>query len=125
MNQKRIKIMNKSLDEAGLDAFLITREPNILYYAGTISGGIIILSADSEPVLLAPSLNLTIARDQATGLEVTPYTRETMLDQVTNICNEIKPRKIGFDELSLRMYQGLEKNCFSFNLPFGWEQKVF
>jgi Xaa-Pro dipeptidase len=109
MTQTRLKLMIESLDEKGLDAFLVTCEPNILYYAGTISGGILIFSSDSEPLLLAPRLNLTVARDQATALEVKPYTRENMLDQVIKICKELKPRKIGFDELSLTMYQELEK----------------
>jgi len=33
--------------------------------------------------------------------------------------------KKGEREVLLSAYQGLEKNCFSFNLPQKWEQKVF
>ena len=109
MKRKRVEGLIESCERKGLDAFFVTREPNIFYFAGTISGGIFILSPDEEPTLLVPSLNHSIAEDQAEDVEVKSFTRQNFLDLLTGICNELKPSAIGFDELSLGLYQNLEK----------------
>lgn len=103
----RIKTLAKSLEEADLDAYLVTRDPNILYYAGTISGGILIVSSECDPLLLVSRLDLSIAQDQAEGYEIRSYTKKTMMDQITSVLNEQHFEKIGFDELSLGQYREL------------------
>ncbi|UCH57718.1 MAG: aminopeptidase P family protein, partial [Candidatus Bathyarchaeota archaeon] len=105
----RIGRFAEFLETQGVDAYLVTREPNILYYARTISEGVLIVSPDLNPVLLAPKLNLFIAQDQARGCDVRPYTREDRLEQLTEILDNVKPTSIGFDELSLRDYQELQE----------------
>lgn len=88
---------------------MVTMDPNIIYYAGTISGGILIVSPEAEPFLLASRLNFSIAQDQATGCEVKPYIRKDKLEKITVILNELNPKKIGFDELSFDLYKDLGK----------------
>jgi Xaa-Pro aminopeptidase len=105
----RIKNFTESIEGAGLDAYLVMREANIIYYASTISGGILVVSPEADPILLAPRLNLTIAQDQAIGFEVKPYTKQNVLEQIADILNEFNPTTIGFDEFSLELHQGLEK----------------
>ncbi|MFQ6053460.1 MAG: M24 family metallopeptidase [Candidatus Bathyarchaeia archaeon] len=105
----RIKRLMESAEEAGLDAYIVSREPNIRYYAGTISGGVLIVSSRAEPLLLAPSLNLAIARDQASGCEVKPYKRGELLEQLVGALRRISPKSVGFDDLPLTSYRGLRE----------------
>ena len=103
----RIQKLTESIEKEGFDAYIVAREPNIVYYTGSISGGVLVVTPKSEPVLLAPSLNITVARDQATGLDVRPYTRSSLIGDVSEILNERSCRSIGFDEVSLDMYRRL------------------
>ena len=107
-----MRIMNlvKSLKEADIDTYVMTREPNIFYYAGTIGEGLLIVSSESDPVLLVTKRDLSIAQDQAIGFEVRSYTGQTMMDEVTSVLRELRPKAIGFDELSLEFYRGLGEN---------------
>lgn len=112
----RIKNLSKSLEEADLDAYLVTREPNIIYYAGTISGGVLVVSSERDPVLLVSRLNLSIAQDQAEGFEIRSFTRQSMLEQITSVLKELRLERIGFDELSLGHYRELGENLGSVEL---------
>jgi len=103
----RIEKLTESLKEAEFDAYLVTRSPNVFYYTGSISGGNLIISPDTEPLLLTGRLNLSCALDQAKGCEVKPYTRKNMVDKIVDKLNEFNPQTIGFDELSLKLYQDL------------------
>jgi len=100
----RAKNLAESLEGAELDAYIVTREPNIIYYTGSISGGVLIVAADAPPVLFTSRLNLYIAEDQARGFDVRPYTRKDKLDLIAKHLEELGPAKIGFDELSLSQY---------------------
>lgn len=91
----------------GFDAYIVAREPSIVYYTGSISGGVLMVTPKSEPMLLAPSLNITVARDQATGLDVRPYMRSSLIGDVSEILRERDCRSIGFDEVTLDMYRRL------------------
>jgi Xaa-Pro dipeptidase len=102
----RIRKLTEFAEREGFDAYIVAREPSIVYYTGSISGGILVVTK-SEPVLLAPSLNITVARDQATGLEVRPYTRSSLIADICGILREKGCRSIGFDDISLDMFRGL------------------
>jgi Xaa-Pro aminopeptidase len=106
----RIKNLVKSLEEAKLDTYVLTRKPNIFYYAGTIGEGFLIVSSESDPVLLVTKRDLFITQDQAIGFEVRSYAGQTMMDEVTSVLREPSPKVIGFDELSLGHYRGLGEN---------------
>jgi len=103
----------ESLEGTELDAYVVTREPNIIYYTGSISGGVLIVSPDAPPVLLTSRLNLYIAEDQAEGFEVKPYTRKDKLDMIADHLKHLDPKRIGFDELSLSQYLELGENLGS------------
>ena len=106
----RIKRLSKSLEEAGLDAYIVTREPNIFYYTGSISGGVLIIAPDTRPLLLTSRLNLYVAQDNARGCDVEPYTRKDKDEKILERLNQMAPEKLGFDELSLGEYKALEEN---------------
>jgi Xaa-Pro aminopeptidase len=97
----RIERLSKSLEEAGLDAYIVMREPNILYYTGSISGGILIVAPDTSPLLLTSRLNLYVAQDNAQGCDVEPFTRKDKDEKILERLNQVAPEKIGFDQLSL------------------------
>ena len=106
----RAERLSKSLEDAGLDAYIVTREPNIFYYTGSISGGVLIIAPDNLPLLLTSRLNLYVAQDNAQSCEVEPYTRKDKDEKILERLNQIAPEKIGFDELSLGEYKALEDN---------------
>jgi Xaa-Pro aminopeptidase len=104
----RLDRLSKSLEDAGLDAFIVTREPNIFYYTGSISGGILIVTPDTRPLLLTSRLNLYVAQDSAQGCDVEPYTRKEKDEKILERLKQIAPEKIGFDDLSIGEYKSLE-----------------
>lgn len=103
----RIKRLAESLVKADLDAYLVTREPNILYFAGTISGGVLVVPAESDPVLLVSKLNLSIAQDQTDVEEIRSYTRQSMLENITEVLRGWRLERVGFDELPIGKYREL------------------
>lgn len=105
----RIKRLIKSLERADLDAYLVSRKPNIYYYTGSISGGILIATSDAEPILLVPRLELAIAQAQASGCEVGHYTRSKLPEQIEAELKKATPKNVGFDDLTLDLYQKLRK----------------
>ena len=106
----RTERLSKSLEDAGLDAYIVTREPNIFYYTGSISGGVLIIAPDIRPLLLTSRLNLYVAQDNAQGCEVEPYTRKDKDEKILEMLKQMAPEKIGFDELSIGEYKALEDN---------------
>jgi len=97
------------MEKSDLDAYIVSREPNIYYYTGTISGGMLILARGAEPLLLAPRLNLAIAQAQASGCQVTQYTRSDLLDKVMGRLRQVDPQTVGFDALTLDHYLKLQE----------------
>jgi Xaa-Pro aminopeptidase len=105
----RIKKLIESLNMNELDAFIITQDPNIYYYTGSISGGILVITPDHESTLFTSKLNLNVALDQTKGAAVKTYTRENMINNLAEACKEVKPKKIGFDSLSIINYNSLNE----------------
>jgi Xaa-Pro dipeptidase len=109
----RIKKFKEYLSENQQDAFIITREPNIYYFTGSISGGLLFIPIDDSPTLYTSVLNYNIAIDQAKGVEVESYKRSELIDKISGACKELKPRKIGFDELSLSSFINISEKIDS------------
>lgn len=62
-----------------------------------------------EPTLLAPSMNLAIALDQAKDCQVESYSSSNLLDQIEKVLGKTKPRHVGFDDLTIDMSNKLKK----------------
>ncbi|MGD2142500.1 MAG: aminopeptidase P family protein [Candidatus Bathyarchaeota archaeon] len=106
----RLEKLMTSMQEADLDSYIITREPNVFYYTGSISGGVLILAHDIQPLLLASRVNFNIAQDQAEGCKVESYERkQQLLELMVEKIQKIDPGRIGFDELSLTQHNELRK----------------
>ena len=103
----RIESLRASMEKSDLDAYIVSNETNIYYYTGTISGGVLVLSHESEPVLLVPRLNLAIAQAQALGCEITPYTLRDLFDKVVE--KLAAPESVGFDAVTLDFYLKLQE----------------
>ena len=109
----RTERVSKSLESAGLDAYIVTREPNIFYLTGSNSGGILIIAPDTPPILFTPRLNLYLAQDSALGCCIESYEKKEKEVKIVEKLNQIKTEKIGFDELSLIEYQMIKKKLGS------------
>jgi len=109
----RIKTLKEALSENELDAYILTREPNIYYFTGSISGGILLIPIDENPTLYTSVLNHSIALDQAKGVGVESSKRSEFIDKIAGACEELKPKKIGFDELSLSSFNTINEKINS------------
>jgi Xaa-Pro aminopeptidase len=111
----RLDKFTKSLEEEKIDAYIITREPNIFYLTGSISGGVLIVSPDTDPLLLTSRLNLYIAQDNS-NCAVEAFTRKDKIKKILENLNNISPTKIGFDGLTLseytKIHDGLQDVAF-------------
>ncbi|MFQ6053805.1 MAG: M24 family metallopeptidase, partial [Candidatus Bathyarchaeia archaeon] len=105
----RIDRLAGSSAQAGVDAFILSRQSNIFYYTGSISGGILILAQGAEPLLLAPQVNFAIAQAQASGCRVESYTRESLTAMIGDALDEAEPKVVGYDALSLELYDKLRE----------------
>jgi Xaa-Pro aminopeptidase len=105
----RIKKLKEALDENQLEAFIITSDPNIYYYTGSISGGLLLIPIDDTPTLYTSVLNYNIAIDQAKGVGVESYKRSELIDKIAGACEELLPKKIGFDVLSISSYNDMSE----------------
>ena len=106
--ESRIDRLSEHVEGFGFDAYVCTRSPNVYYFTGSISGGRLIVTPNEEPTLLVGRLNLTCAQDQAKGCGVKPYTRMEIIDLMVEELSGANPKNIGFDELSLSMYNDLK-----------------
>ncbi|NIW13625.1 MAG: hypothetical protein GWN31_06775 [Candidatus Thorarchaeota archaeon] len=95
--------MTKTMVGEELDAFIVTGTANVFYFTGSISEGVLIIQTESEPLLLAPRLNYSVALDQAKGVSVEHYTRANMIEKIVQKCDNEKIQRIGFDNLSLKL----------------------
>jgi len=109
----RIKKLRTALSENKLDSIIITRESNIYYYTGSISGGVLIIPVEDTPILFTSALNYNIALDYAKEVEVESYKRSELVEKITEACKNFKPNKIGFDELSLNYYNDISEKIDS------------
>jgi Xaa-Pro aminopeptidase len=95
--------------KAEVDAFIISRPSNIFYFTGSISGGILIVAQEVEPLLLAPTVNFAIAQTQVSECQVKSYTREGLTTMIGDKLDKVAPRTIGYDYLNLEFYERLRK----------------
>jgi len=69
----------------------------------------LIVTPNEEPSLLVGRLNLACAIDQAKGCSVKPYSRKEMIDLMVGELRGTDPESVGFDEISLSMYNDLKE----------------
>lgn len=105
----RIKNLIGALEAESLDAYLVTTNPNVFYFTGSISGGNLIASPETTPLLLTSKLNLSSALDQSSGCDVETYTREDMVDKIVEELIKSDPKRVGFNDLPLKLYLDLRE----------------
>ena len=96
------------MEKADLDALIITREPNIFYLTGTISGGVLVLTHGAKPILLVHEMNHAIAEAQSSGCEVNSIKSDMLFELLEKILDV--PKNIGYDDLTLDFSRNLQKN---------------
>ena len=88
----RIGKLREVQEREGLGAYIITRSPNVLYYTGSTSGGILISTLGEEPLLLVSRMNLEMARAEAKGCEIATYERKTLLRHIAERVRRADPK---------------------------------
>ena len=96
------------MEKSNLDALIVMSEPNIYYLAGTISGGLLVLSSEAEPILLVHEMNHAIAEAQSSGCEVKSYKGNELFETLEKMLGSTQ--KIGYDDLTLDFSHRLQKN---------------
>jgi Xaa-Pro aminopeptidase len=116
----RVKDLLEILADNQFDAFLITRDANIYYYTGSISGGTLLITIDEVPKLYTSKLNYNVAHDEAKNVNVVALGRDEIIPELVREFKERKPRKIGYDELSRKSYNEIDSQIGA-DLASGYE----
>ena len=78
------------MQKNGIDAALITREPNILYFTGFRGGTYLLVPLDEEPTLYVYGVDYEAAREELSSIEnKIAYARQFYNDSVLRFNNLI------------------------------------
>ncbi len=123
----RIKGLAEKIVEHQLEAYIVSRSPNIRYYSNSIGGSYLIVAPEKDPLLLVSALDENVTRDQARYCTVETYTPSGLLNRLVEILRGIHSRKIGFDDIPLQFLDRLSKRIpeavFMQNQEVIWEQR--
>ena len=97
----RIKRLEKQVEKAGYEAYVVTNSSNVLYYTGAIGGGRLVVKPGKDALLLSGGLNIAPALDMARDCTVVPYTRETSNQVLTDALKGCI--KVVFDSIGDRL----------------------
>lgn len=97
------------MEREKIDTYLISQKTSIYYYSGTVGGTFLIVNPDIEPLLLTPKVDYLISLEQAKGCRVYSYTRGQILEIIERELKKINPKVIGFDDLTIELYKGLNE----------------
>ncbi|MBS7638304.1 aminopeptidase P family protein [Candidatus Bathyarchaeota archaeon] len=97
------------MERERIDVYIISQKSSIYYYSGTTGGTFLLVNLDFEPLLLAPKVDYTISLEQAKGCRVYPYKRDQILEIIESELKKINARVIGFDDLPIEVYKGLNE----------------
>ncbi|MEM3069865.1 MAG: Xaa-Pro peptidase family protein [Candidatus Bathyarchaeia archaeon] len=107
----RLRRLVELMKRERIDAYIISQKSSIYYYLGTTGGTFLLVNLDVEPLLLTPKVDYTISLEQAKGCRVYSYKRDQVLEIIESELKNINPRVIGFDDLPIELYKGLNERC--------------
>lgn len=110
----RIKALKQALDEAGFDAYLVTKVNSVYYFTGFLdfegAPTTLIVPVDGTPILYISELSSLAARSEAKGCAVRPVrVRKHFSDTIHEALSELRARKIGFEALPAHVFLRLGK----------------
>lgn len=107
--QNRLKRFRKLLDEAGIEAALITQQENYRYLSGFTGSSAYLLISSAKAYLITDSRYTEQAGEQAAEFEVVRHS-EPWEDTLAVLCQACGVRQVGFeqDTLSVAQYRRLE-----------------
>ncbi len=107
----RINRLRKSLEEKGIDAFLVTNTSNIRYISGfTGSSGALVILHD-EAFLITDSRYIEQAKNETDGFEIIKC-KNNVLTEVIAICKKTEIKTFGFekDYMTVSGYEEMVKD---------------
>ncbi len=105
----RITKLADKIAERGLDAYIVARPQNIRYYTGSVGGSFLIVTPDSDPLLLVTVLDENVTRDQARDCHVKTYAPAGLLDRFADELRRRQCRSAGFDDMPLSLFDRVGK----------------
>ena len=98
------------MQKNNIDAALITREPNILYFTGFRGGTYLLVPLDEEPTLYVYGVDYEAAREELSGIDVKLLRYEDDPNKIiSEKVVELGCRSVGFDFLDAKTYEKLGK----------------
>ena len=106
----RLRRLRDSMQKNNIDAALITREPNILYFTGFRGGTYLLVPLDEEPTLYVYGVDYEAAREELSGIDVKLLRYEDDPNKIiSEKVVELGCRSVGFDFLDAKTYEKLGK----------------
>ena len=120
--RRRISKLKKSMEERGLEAFIITK--SLRYFAGTTAGKIVLVPLDGAPILITSRLEQDQAREESWIKDVRAFSGwkaplrrgervyfMKLLELLGECLRESKCRVVGYEALSCQAVRRLKKLC--------------
>jgi len=102
----RTEQLVESMEEDGIDLFLVSRPTSIYYFTGTSAAEILVVSKEGEPLLLCPSYNVPKAAEQASQCRVCLFSEGGLVREIMDRTG-VEHLRIGYDDLPLSTYLAL------------------
>ena len=123
----RINKLEDKIAESGLDAYIIAKPQNIRYYTGSIGGSFLIISPNTDPLLLVTVLDENVTRDQARDCNVKTYSAAGLLNLLADELRRGYCGSAGFDDLPLTLLDRIRRRIpeirFELNQDLIWDQR--
>lgn len=98
--EKRIKNLRSKMQKAKLDAVLVTKKENYMYFSGFTGTSAWLVITESDAVLVTDFRYTEQAEKQATSFKVSTYTG-SIIKGLNDVFNNMKIEKLGFEDTNL------------------------
>jgi len=103
-------LKQKAFEQKGFDAFLVTNEFNMLYFAGFPGAASLLISRKDQNTLYVYNVNYMQAKTEAKGFTVELLKRgENMMERISKQVKTLKAKKLAVDALGYESYRDLAK----------------
>jgi Xaa-Pro aminopeptidase len=112
----RFQKLKEQMITQNLDVYLIGSHSNIRYFTENIVGSYVVIPLEAEPTLFVSILDANYAYDKAKNVGIQTFKKKTMIEKISKLINELKPKKIGFDIIPISIFNKLKEKLSSIEL---------
>jgi Xaa-Pro dipeptidase len=106
----RIKALKKELASSNLDGYLSTNLKNVYYFTGfsSLAEAETLIPLDGDPILFIQELELENAKANSKNCIIEVAKKdETIVNKIASVIENLKPKRLGLDDLPASTYLGL------------------